>query len=393
MAVAAVAFGVMALIFADSFIEWILWATRETTIHFQLGHVQLTKKGYLDAGASDAFAYLIPESDPAREILKHLDHVRVVAPRLSFSGLVSHGDATVSFLGEGVVPEQEFAIHREDRLSRSAVNIVVGEDLSQAEPQSIIMGEGLAANMGVKIGDTVTLVANTSSGGINAVEVRIRGIFSTISKAFDDSALRVPRSTAQALLRVSGDHRLVVLLDQTARTDEVLTRLHQQLDGPTVEATPWYALSDFYNKTAALFAKQTAVVKFIIAVIIALSIANTLMMSVMERTGEIGTSMALGVSRARILVQFLLEGGLLGIFGGIVGIIAGVLGARLISVIGIPMPPPPGQSWGYSAEMLVTGAIVADGFVLAVISSLLASVYPAWKASRLEIVNALRFNR
>lgn len=392
IALSAVGFGILALILANSFIEWILWATKETTIHSELGHIQVTQRGYLEAGAANPFGYLIPENAPVRNLPEQLRHVRVVAPRLSFSGLVSHGEATVSFIGEGVVAEAEAAMHRAHRLSRS-VNIVQGEDLSAQDPNGIVMGEGLAANLGVKSADTVVLLANTASGSINAIEVKIRGIFSTISKAFDDSALRVPRSTAQALLRTSGDHRLVVLLDQTERTDEVLAQLRERLAGASVELTPWYALSDFYNKTVTLFAKQAAVVKLIIASIIVLSISNTLLMSVLERTGEIGTSMALGVNRLRILRQFLLEGGLLGIFGGAVGVLAGILSAQLISAIGIPMPAPPGQSWGYSAEMRVTWTIIADSFALAVLTALLASAYPAWKASRLEIVDALRFNR
>ncbi len=391
--VATVAFGVAASILANSFVEWVLWATRETTIHSQFGHIQLTKRGYLESGSADPFAYLLPEDSPVRELLEHMNHVRVVAPRIAFSGLVSRGDATLSFLAEGVQPEKEAAMYDVHGLGRPAVNIVKGMDLSTEKPYEIVIGEGLAANMGVKVGDTVTLLANTKSGGMNGIEVRIRGIFSTISKAFDDSAVRIPRRAVHELLRVSGDQRIVVLLDDTNRTDEVLGRLRRQLAGQPVDATPWYELADFYSKTAALFSRQTAVVTLLMAIIIVLSISNTMTMNVSERIGEIGTAMALGTHRARILVQFVLEGGLLGILGGIVGGIGGVLGARVISIVGIPMPAPPGQSWGYSAEMMVTGPIITSSIVLAVMAALLATLYPAWKASRLQIVNALRHNR
>ena len=393
LVVATIVFGVAATILANGFVEWILWATRETTIHSQLGHIQITKRGYRRSGSADPFAYLLPEDGPIQGVLEHTQHVRIVAPRIAFSGLVSHGDVTLSFLGEGVQPDKEVAMSRVHGLGRPAVDIVRGEDLSNVKPYEIVMGRGLAANMGVKVGDTVTLLANTRSGGMNAVEVRIRGIFSTISKAFDDSALRVPLRTAHELLRVSGDQRIVVLLDRTRNTDEVLSGLRERLAGQPVDVTPWYELADFYNKTAALFARQTAVVRLLMAIIIILAISNSMTMNVSERISEIGTAMALGTHRMRILLQFLAEGGLLGILGGIAGGIIGVFGARVISAIGIPMPPPPGQSWGYSAQMMVTGPIVASSFALAVAAALLATLYPAWKASRLQIVDALRHNR
>jgi len=392
MVVATVALGVTASILANGFVEWILWATRETTIHSKYGHVQLTRRGYLESGSADPFAYLLPEDLPVRSMLEHMEHVRIVAPRIAFSGLVSHGDATLSFVGEGVQPEKEAAMYEINGLTRPAINIVKGMDLSKERPNEIVMGEGLASNLGVKVGDMVTLLTNTKVGGMNAIEVRVRGIFSTISKAFDDSALRVPRRTVQQLLRVSGDHRIVVLLDHTDRTDEVLGQLREELAGQPIDVTPWYELADFYNKTSALFSRQTAVVRMLIAIVIVLSISNAMTMNISERISEIGTAMALGAGRTRILVQFVMEGVLLGALGGVVGCVIGVFSARVISIVGIPMPAPPGQSWGYSAQIMVTVPIISNGVAVALMAAVLATLYPAWKASRLRIVDALRHN-
>lgn len=116
-------------------------------------------------------------------------------------------------------------------------------------------------------------------------------------------------------------------------------------------------------------------------------------MSVMERTSEIGTSMALGYSRKDILKLFVTEGALLGILGGSSGLVLGLVLARVISAIGIPMPPPPGMAWGFTGEILVTWRLTLDALSLAFGTTLLASVYPAWKASRMLIVDALRHSR
>jgi putative ABC transport system permease protein len=384
--VAAVTFGVIALLLAGGFIEWVFWAMREDTIHSHLGHIQIVRPGYLVSGMADPFRYLLPESAPERSSLESSLHVTTIAPRLGFNGLISRGDATISFLGDGVDPEKDALLSRTLLISH-------GSGLSNDDPNGIILGDGLAANLGAAVGDRLVLLANTASGGINAVECHVKGLFSTPVKAYDDVALRLPLRLAQNLLRTSGAHRWLVLLDDTAVTAASLERIRQQFAGKRFDIVPWYELADFYNKTVALFTKQVGVMKLIIAVIVVLSISNTLMMGILERTAEIGTSMALGYKRKRILSLILHEGLVLGLGGGAIGLILGYGLAWLISTVGIPMPPPPGMARGFTAEIRVTWQLALNALALALGATLLASVYPAWKASRMDIVDALRHGR
>jgi putative ABC transport system permease protein len=131
----------------------------------------------------------------------------------------------------------------------------------------------------------------------------------------------------------------------------------------------------------------------LIGAIIVLGISNTLTMNVLERTGEIGTMMAIGTPRKKILRLFVLEGLLLGVIGGLSGLAIGLLLAQALSYVGIPMPPPPGRTEGYSAQIMVTVRLAFWGIAMAVGSTILASLYPALKASRLPVVDALRYNR
>jgi putative ABC transport system permease protein len=384
--VLSVAFGVVCLILAAGFIEWVFWAMREGVIQSRIGHIQVVRPGYLQSGRAEPFAFLLPDSAPQREAIERFPGVKTVAPRLLFSGLASFGDSTISFIAEGISPERERGLGR-------YVLILDGQDLSADDPKGITLGQGLAANLGAKIGDKLVLVANTQTGGINAVDVTVRGVFATATKAFDDAALRVPLPLAQELLRVSGSHMWVILLDDTDRTREIRSALAAQFGKDRLEFVPWYDLADFYNKTVGLFSKQVGVMRLIIALIIVLSILNTQMMSVLERTSEIGTSMALGVTRAQTLRRFLLESLAIGLIGGLLGLVVGILLALLISAIGIPMPPPPGMARSFIGEIRVTWPLAADAVALALVTTLLAGIYPAWKASRMEIVDALRHAR
>lgn len=378
--------GVVAFLLAGGFIQWIFIDMRESTIHSQLGHIQLVRPDFLSGGQADPYRYLIDDTPIDATTAANMPAIQTLAPRLTFGGLLSKGDATVSFIGEGIDPALEAPISR-------AITVRQGKDLTDSPANSVLLGEGLAASIGAAPGDTVVLLGTTATGGVNAVECQVAGIFTTITKAYDDVVLRAPIGVARSLMRVDGATSWVILLDDTARTDATVTQLRAALPASQFDVVPWSDLADFYNKTVELFTRQVGVVRLLIALIVVLSISNTLTMSVLERTSEIGTAMAIGVKRRGILQQFISEGLLIGVVGGVGGIALGLLLGQLISAIGIPMPPPPGMAHGFTGQIAITPALAFDALVLAIGTTLLASVFPAWKASRMIIVDALRHQR
>ena len=355
---------------------------REAAIQSQLGHVQITRPGYFREGVSDPYSFLLDRDTSVVASAAGFE-VRTIAPRLAFTGLLSKDETTISFIGEGVDPEAEAPLSW-------AITVMEGTDLRAGGPDSVVLGEGLAANLGVHPGDLVVLLGNTPGGGVNAVELTVAGTFQTTSKAYDDTALRAPIEVARRLMRVDGATSWVVLLGETGQTDAAVHALRSRLPADRFEVTPWIELADFYTKTVELFDTQVNVVRIMIALIVVLSISNTLSMAVIERTTEIGTSMALGVRRRGILALFIWEGALLGLAAGVLGVALALALGQLISAIGIPMPPPPGMSRGYVAEIAISPALAVDGFLLAFITTQLAGLPSAWRASRMNIVDALR---
>ncbi len=388
-ALMTVAIGVIALVLADGFIQWVFWGMREGTIQSQLGHIQIMRPGYLNAGAANPYAYILPENSPQRSAIESMPGVKLVAPKLAVTGLISHGETTVAFVAEGVDPKKQ----KEAELSQ-AVRIVEGRNLADAAAKEVVLGRGLARNLDVRPGDTVALLATASGGGINAAEMKVAGVFVSPNQAYDDSALYLPIGLAQSLLRVNGAHVWLVLLNDTDRTDDFLAQFRTRFPASAdkLEFVPWYQQADFYNKTVALFTQQMNVLRLIIGFIIVLSISNMLVMNVLERTGEIGTLLAIGFKRKKILQLFAIEGLLLGLIGASLGLIIGYGLAELISAIGIPMPPPPGMEEGYTGRIRITPNVMVTAFLIAFITTALAGLYPAWKASRLPIIKALRHN-
>lgn len=385
IALVAIVVGVVGYLLAGGFIDWIFWAIRESAIDNGLGHVQVSAKGYREAGQADPDRFLIPAVGPERAAIGRIAGVTAVGARLMVSGLASHGDVTVPFAAEGVEPAIDHTIARD--------LVVDGERLDEAAPAGVVLGRGLARALGVHRGDKVAFITSTARGGMSGAEGVVRGVFSTGVKGYDDLAVRMPLAMAQQLARVKGAQLWVVRLADTSRTDAVAKEVRTIVAGSGMEVRTWHDLSDFYRKTVRLMSRQMTVVAVLIAVILVLGIANVLMMSTLERTGEIGTMLALGTSRASVLRMHVAEGVLLGGVGAILGVAIGTALAFLISWVGIPMPPPPGRDTGYYAEIRVTLPVVLDAIALALASAAIAGIYPAWKASRMPIVDALRANR
>ena len=385
ISLAAIVVGVVGYLLAGGFIDWIFWAIRESAIDNGLGHIQISARGYRDAGQADPNAYMLPANGPQKEAIARLPDVVAVSPRLMISGLVSHGEITVPFAGEAVEPAVDARISKDIAVD--------GEPLDAASPKGVILGRGLARALNVKQGDTLAFITTGAGGGMSGVEGIVRGVYSTGVKAFDDVAVRMPLALGQQLMRTQRVHLWVVGIDDTAHTQAVASAIAPILAGSGIEMRTWLQLSDFYRKTVTLMSRQMLVVAVLIAVILVLGIANLLTMSTLERTGEIGTMLALGTPRSSVLRMHFMEGLLLGLAGAIAGLAIGALLAVVISWIGIPMPPPPGRDTGYRAEILLSLPIILDAVALALASAAVAGAYPAWKASRMPIVDALRFNR
>lgn len=380
----SIGFGVTALLVASGFTEALFFEFREATIRSQFGHIQVTRPGFQEKGRSDPWSYLLP-ADPAFGVAS-LPAGAVIAPRLLLNGLVSFGETTLPFMSEGVDPAVDMV---DDR----SLRMLQGRRLAGGDHQQLVLGEGLAAQLRVTVGEKVVLLTNTPDAQLGAAEAEVVGVFSSFSKEFDDAALFLPVSLARSLAKVDGAHAWLVFLQDTLDTDRALQSLRPALAADAFQVSPWYQLAEFYARAAELFAQQLQLVKAIVVAIILLGIGNTMMMSVLERTSEIGTVMALGTKRAAVLRGFLLEGALLGLLGALLGVLAALALGQLLALAQIQMPPPPGFARSYLAALRFTPAMVLETVLLACAVTTLASLYPALRASRMVIVDAIRHGR
>ncbi len=395
-----IVFGCVALIFAGGFFEDVFYKMRESYIKAHTGHIQLYRTGFLEKGRLEPFNYLIEDPMPLIGAIQSLPGVLYATERLQFSGLIATDENTIAFIGVGVEPQFETAFKADEtNLRRATENLTLGgtiitdgESLTADDTYSVILGKGLAAALGAKAGDSLVLLTNTVNGSVNALDVTVKGTFYTSSKAYDDHFLRLPLATAKQLMATEAAQSLVVMLNSTGDTQRVKQELESIIAAKKYDAElkTWNEVSDFYNQTVKLFDRLFLIMKAVIVIIVILSIFNTMNMAVYERVSEIGTIMALGTKRRGVISLFVYEGMALGALGGAIGLVAGVLITNAISSVGIPMPAPPGGTMQWLSEPKIVPGMLLFAFAVAVATSIVSSLYPAYRASRLEIADALR---
>lgn len=387
LTLAVLAFGVAVLVIFAGFIDNSQEMLREVTIKNQLGHLQLAKRAYwMDPAGGSISALVIEDYAQIRADLERMLHVRKVAATISFMGLLGNDQTSLAVAARGM------DIDTGTDGTWNFPHIVAGGITDDRVPNAGYLGEGLAQGLKSGLHDNLVLLSTTGSGALNAVDVQVEGIVQTGSRESDNTVLIIPLARAQTLLNTRGAMRLTVFLDKTANLPRAVPAIQAYLRQrhPDVELRLWSDLATFYVQVVTMEDAIFDFVGLIIGAIATVSIVNTFMMSLFERVDEIGTLRAMGATRLRILRVFLAEGAILGVVGGLAGIVLGVVLALLISIKGVYIPPLPTFNLGYQARINLVPVAIAKAFALGVLTTILASIYPALRAARLNIIEAVR---
>ena len=376
---AVIVFGAVGLILFGGYKARTFFALRESTIRNRLGHLQIYKRGFAHAEAQKPLQFGLENADELRRAVERDPRVSMTTAQITLMGLVSNGDKSETFLATAVEPKQDRQM--------AAQRITAGGDLPPNESDAVILGRGLAASMHAKPGDYLTLMSTTTTGSLNAMDVRVAGIFMSGIKEYDDRAIKMPLAGAQTLLQTKKVERLIVMLRNTDDTAAVHAALAHTLRD--VEFKEWSELATFYHQVVLLYNGIFGFLGIVVFAIVVFSVANTILMSVFERTREIGTLMAMGTPRGTVWRMFLLEGVFVGLLGGALGLAAGAFAATAINHMNLMLPPPPGYTVGYALRVLLQAPTLITAFLISLITATLSSIVPALKASRLVIVDAL----
>jgi len=379
----AVGLGLALLITMNGFVAGYFADTLENTIRLETGHLQLRAPSYEEQKSSLLWKDLLASPDALAQQANAMDEVQSAAPVLWASGYLNTRDESVGLRIYGVETTSDIYAPFRDAM-------VSGEFLTDDDRSGILIGKRLADSLELGAGDTVNLAIVNADGQPDESNFTIRGVYSTGVFSYDDSAVLMPLSKAQAFANTGGRASAVtILLNDQEDADAVAAALQS----PEVKALTWRKLNELLIQTFETAMSFYVFMYGIIILIVAVIIANTLLMAVFERIREIGILAALGMKGRQITLMFLIEALILGIFGVILGNILGAAGVAWLATNGIPT-----GDMGAAASDLAIGATLNAQFnpggmislsMWTLIITLVASLYPAWYASRREPVDAL----
>jgi putative ABC transport system permease protein len=378
--------GVAGLLLVGGFFAYMLRGLRESTIHNGLGHLQIFNAEHFRRDEVHVLDTGIRNWQQVAAKTRSAAHVRGVAPPIEFYGMLSNGVKSAVFMGSAVDPDIERSMGFSPFLS-------AGRDLSgnaNGEVEALI-GTGVARSMSVKVGDGLTILAVTADGALNGIDVQIVGIVNTGYKEVDDRYLRITLPSAQRLLQTDRVTNLVVGLDATENTDSVAAELGPRLSGLPQELTlkKWIDLATYYKQVRTMFDGIFLFLGVIVFFMVLMASVNTVLITMFERVREIGTMLAMGTPRRWVVALFMVEATLTGVLGALVGLAAGNLLGALLNASGLHLPPPPGTTFNMNFRVLYEPGLMIASSLLVIVSLAMASIWPAIRASRLQIVEAL----
>lgn len=397
MTLLAIALGFAAISLFAGYTHNVYDGLERQSIHSELlGHLTLSKRGMSKEGKLAPEKYMLSAADVVRitKIVQQEAHVKLVAPRLSLSGLISNGRASTIFIAEGISPEAMQALQAgvlTEEEERTGMYADIIKKLDQEHPESALISFGLADMLHLKKGGQASVMTSTLSGQANALDITVENTFNTGNAGSNDKFSFMSLSLAQTLYDTNGAaDRLTVLLDDVTQTEIMRDRLLEKLRaaGFDMEIKTWQDLSDFYNQVHNMFDMIFGFIFSIVLTVVVMSVANSMGMTVVERTREIGTLRAIGLKRGGVVKLFATESLMLTLLGCIAGLLM-TLGVRYgINVAHISYTPPNSAS---ATPLLVDVDFYRTTFTLALmmVVGTLAAYLPARRAAKQAIIDAL----
>jgi ABC-type lipoprotein release transport system permease subunit len=377
----ALSIGLALILFIAAFYEGEMRSSMESTLRLDSGHIQIRAADYDPDKLSVAWEYLIENPQQIAGQVEALDQVQVATPRLIASGIVSVGEESSGVQIMGVDPASSANQPYQD-------GMVSGAFPAADDREGVLIGVPLAENLGLKVGEQLNLLVNTANGTVDEQLFTVRGIFSTGVSTYDKSIVLLPLAKAQAFSGAENRASFIfILLKDRAQTDAVAAALQS----PDYQIKTWSELNEILVLMEEFANAYLMILNLIVMGVTATVIVNTLVMSVFERTREIGILTAIGMKGRQIIALFLAEASMLALGGLVFGLLLGWGISAYFGSVGIYFGDL-GLSGFYLGDRIYTYLTTQDMVnltIMALIITILASLYPARLASRMEPVEAL----
>ncbi len=387
LTVGAMVFSNILLVFMISLQFGMYGLMIDNTLRLFTGHLQVQAPGYKD---DQKMRQVVPDLTALADRLRaELGNERIAARGWAF-GLASSEARSYGIGVYGVEPDFE------PRVSNIPGLISEGRYLDDTNAQEIVIGAVLARNLRVAVGDELTLLGSGLDGSFAAAVLEIVGVFEAGVPEVDRNIAEMPLGTFQDVFYMQGaGHQVVVFGDSLREVSALKERVRSLLpDSENLAVHDWDALQPGLKQAIQADISSAFFMYGVLVILVAFSVLNTQLMSVLERTHEFGVSMALGLRPGRLGRLIMLETTMMGLIGLALGAVAGALVTSWFTVNGLSIPGMDEMAAQFNLPARVHPRVnlltMFLGPVVVLLFTLLAAVYPALRLRKLRIVDAMR---
>ena len=383
----AIAMGTALLLMMSATIRGEMRGAIDLNINLRTGHLQVHTQDYKDANMSLKRVDMIESPSEISRQIEEIAQVKAASPRLGASGILAFKNETIGVQILGIDPPSATNAPFQDGL-------VAGEFLTADDREGVLIGLPLAENLNLNPGDTIDLIINTSDGEIDEQRFTIRGVYTTDTPGYDKATIFMPLEKAQTITRTENYASMIYILlydmDDTAAVKAAFTSSQYIVED-------WEELNKLFLIVMQLSNAMMFFFNLMVLGVTATVIMNTLLMSVYERTREMGILGALGMKAKQIKALFLTEATLLAIGGVLIGLAIGVPLVLYYAQVGfyfgdMGISADSGIMIGNSIYPYPTLGDAVSVSAAAILITILSGYYPASQAAKLEPVDALHSN-
>jgi putative ABC transport system permease protein len=396
LTLSTISFTVLASIVFLSWMKGIVDNWIDNSVSFAYGHVKIAHREYIKKERLLPLEFSVRNLSRVMAEIKNDKEVTIIRQRIKFGAQLEFQGNTSDCLGMAVDTAAE---KRSSRIQKTIIRGNYWSDDQSGTGQGILIGATTAKELGVDVNDEVTVLARTADFSPYLLVYKVRGIFKTGMVSLDKGLFYINLADASDLLNMkdSANEILIMLKDKDKAVEfatKIAKRLHAAgLDG-NLKVVPWQEQGGM-GKLIKIMKVMMGIFILIIAVVAGLTILNTMMMSVFERTHEIGMIRALGMKRIKILAMIISESIVIGVIGGFIGGVSGsALAYFLFEKVGIDYSKVMESAQGWYMDPIMKGDFEPSqfviGFLAGVFLTVISALYPAYRASKMKPVKALR---
>ncbi len=386
----SITIGVILMLLQIALMNGMMSQMLDNNISTKLGHIAVSKKGFFDDMKLESNFYPDPR---ILDAISKEKNVVSVAPRVKAFAMIRTSEASRGVIVMGIYPDREKSISKINEYTLKGEGSRYLDDPASNE---ILISKSLAEKLDVSAGDKIVLLVQDEDNEMSGVGLTVKGFFQTPVRDYDNGVVYMGIKRLQAITGL-GDNvsEIMVITAHKDLVDSVKPRLEKSINDRSLEVLTWKEMAPFLLSAIGMIDKSMIVFYFIVFITIIFSIANTLIMSIMERFHELGVMKSIGTRPAQIFFIIMFEAMNLGAVGLAVGVVVSIAAVNILAIKGIDFSlfMEAMRQWG--AGSIIFPLLFAKDIIISVVvvefTTLLAAIYPAVKAARIKPLEALHY--